>query len=155
MRIPSAVFALSLAVVASCSQPVAGPNPVSNDQSSTIRRVDGNAMKPHIQKLASDEMEGRAPAGKGELLATTYISDFFKSIGLKTQFQDVPMVGITSTALPIELTTKSGKRVLKYADDFVAWSRHEEPMIKADAELVFCGYGVVAPEYEWHDFKES
>src|SRR5215813_11834498 len=113
MRIPSALFALSLAVVASCSQPVAGPNPASNDLSSTIRRVDGNAMKPHIQKLASDEMEGRAPGGKGEELATTYISDFFKSIGLKTQFQSVPMVGVTSSVSPMRLSGEGGIRTLK------------------------------------------
>jgi len=115
--------------------------------------IDGDSIKTHIQKLASDEMEGRAPGGKGEELATTYISDFYKSVGLKTQLQPVPMVGLTATAPRLELTGKRGKTTLKYGDDFVVWSKQEKDYISANGELVFCGYGVVAPEYEWNDFK--
>src|SRR5438132_142635 len=115
--------------------------------------IDGDSIKTHIQKLASDEMQGRAPGGKGEELATTYISDFFKSIGLQTQLQPVPMVGLTTTAPRLELTGKRGKTTLKYGDDFVAWSKQEKDHVSANGELVFCGYGVVAPEYEWNDFK--
>ncbi|PYS05367.1 MAG: peptidase M28, partial [Acidobacteria bacterium] len=115
--------------------------------------IDGDAIKAHIQKLASDEMEGRAPGGKGEQLATTYIADFFKSIGLKTSFQAVPLVGVTSTVSPIKLTGHGGGRILKYADEFVAWSKRQQASVSADADLVFAGYGVVAPEYQWNDFK--
>src|SRR5437016_3710222 len=143
------LFVLFLLVAVSCSQPV------SNSTAPPATLVDGNAIKAHIQKLASDEMEGRAPGGKGEELATAYIGDFFKSIGLKTLSQPVPLVGITSTVSPLELTGKGGKKTLKYADDFVAWSKREQPMISANAELVFCGYGVVAPEYQWNDFKDD
>jgi Zn-dependent M28 family amino/carboxypeptidase len=145
MRIPTSTLLIAF-LAASCSQPR------GDDKRSPT--IDGAAIRAHIQKLASDEMEGRAPGGKGEELTTNYIGDFFKSIGLRTQFQAVPMVGITSTVSELEFATSTGKKVLKYADDFVAWSWHEEPTIKADAELVFCGYGVVAPEYEWNDFKE-
>src|SRR2546425_11160005 len=146
MRI-STLILLLVFLAASCSQPRAA------DKSSSA--VDGAAIKAHIEKLASDEMEGRAPGGKGEELATAYIGDFYRSIGLKTQFQPVPFVGITSTVSPLELVTKSGKRTLKYRDDFVAWSKREQGVIGASAELVFCGYGVVAPEYQWNDFKDS
>src|SRR2546425_4664314 len=139
-------FVLSLLFCVSCSQPVV---------SEKTAAVDGTGIKAHIQKLASDEMEGRAPAGKGADLATAYISDFFKSIGLKTQFQAVPMVGITSTASPLQLSGKGGKKTLKYGDDFVAWSKQERDSISTNMELVFCGYGVVAPEYQWNDFKDS
>src|SRR5262252_7639564 len=145
MRISTGIL-LTAFIAASCSRPRGA------DKSSPA--IDGAAIKTYIQKLASDEMEGRAPGGKGEELATSYIADFFKSIGLKTQFQAVPMVGITSTVSSLELITKTGKKVLKYGNDFMAWSRHEEPTVKVAAELVFCGYGVVAPEYEWNDFKE-
>src|SRR5207253_2621005 len=140
-RTPSVLLLL---LCVSCSQPAATEKPVA---------VDGTAIKAHIQKLASDEMEGRAPAGKGADLTTEYVSNFFKSIGLKTQFQAVPMVGITSTASPLQLSGKGGKKTLKYGDDFVAWSKQEKDSISANAELVFCGYGVVAPEYQWNDFK--
>ena len=136
-------FALLL-LAATCSGP---PRPTLP--------IDGDAIKAHIQKLASDEMQGRAPGGTGEELATTYINDFYHSIGLKTQFQPVPMVGITSTASRVELTGQSGKKTLKYGDDFVVWSKQEKDSISASAELVFCGYGVVAPEYQWNDFKND
>jgi Zn-dependent M28 family amino/carboxypeptidase len=143
------VLFLFLLVAVSCSQQV------SNSTPPAAPPIDGNAIKAHIQKLASDEMEGRAPGGKGEELATTYIGDFFKSIGLKTQSQPVPLVGITSTVSPLELTGRGGRKTLKYADDFVAWSKREQAVVGANAELVFCGYGVVAPEYQWSDFKSA
>src|SRR5213594_833792 len=106
-------FALLL-LAATCSGP---PRPTLP--------IDGDAIKAHIQKLASDEMEGRAPGGKGEQLATTYIAAFFKSIGLKTSFQAVPLVGVTSTVSPMKLTGHGGGRILKYADEFVAWSKRQ------------------------------
>src|SRR5262245_9648701 len=144
MRAPK-ILLITLLVV-SCSSR-------SSDDSQPAPSIDGNAVKSHIQKLASDEMEGRAPAGKGEELATAYIADFFKSIGLKTQFQDVPMIGITSTVTSMKLSGKGGSRALRYADDFMAWSKREQDSIPTSAELVFCGYGVTAPEYDWNDFK--
>ena len=142
MRI-SVVCILSLALL-SCSKPAGEV---------TIPAVDGNAIKAHIQKLASDEMEGRAPGGKGEELSTAYIADFFKSIGLKTQLQQVPLVGITSTASPLKLAGKGGARSLKFGDEFMGWSKQQKDSIPVNGDLVFCGYGVVAPEYQWDDFK--
>src|SRR5262252_269926 len=109
------VILVFFAVVVSCnSRPEPAPH------------IDGNAVKAHIQKLASDEMEGRAPATKGEELATAYIADFYKSIGLKTQFQEVPMIGITSKPSPLRLTGKGGTKELRYGDDFMAWTRRED-----------------------------
>ena len=144
-RIPFILFTfLSL----SCSRA-----PVTDQPASPRPSVDGAAIKSHIERLASDPMEGRAPGGKGEELATAYISDFFRSIGLKTQIQPVPLIGITATVSPLKLTSRRGDRVLKYADDFVAWSKREQDVNDANAELVFCGYGVVAPEYQWDDFR--
>src|SRR5438046_2884845 len=100
MRTPT-TLAFCLLFAASCSQPAADTRPAVAVPTPAPPVTDCTAMKAHIQKLASDEMEGRAPGSKGEELATTYISDFFKSIGLKTQFQPVPLVGITSTASPL------------------------------------------------------
>src|SRR4051794_30021369 len=109
----------SLLFIGSCS-------PRSANESQANPSVDGAAIKAHIQKLASNEMEGRAPASKGEELATAYIADFYKSIGLKTQFQDVPMIGITSTVSPMRLMGKGGNKSFRYLDDFMAWSRRED-----------------------------
>jgi Zn-dependent M28 family amino/carboxypeptidase len=151
------LFSLILFVAVSCTQPVPDQKTeTSSPAASTLPSViDGEAMKAHIQKLAADEMEGRAPGSKGEELATAYISDFYKSIGLKTSFQAVPLVGVTSTVGPMKLTEKSGSRELKFGDEFVAWSPHQRSSISANGDLVFAGYGVVAPEYQWNDFKDS
>src|SRR5579871_2197141 len=123
--------ALCFVLLASCAKSPA---------QASIPPVDGNAIKAHIEKLASDQMEGRAPGGQGEMLATNYIADFFKSIGLKTQFQDVPMVGITSTVTPLKLNGKGGARSLKFGDEFIAWSKQEKDAIPVSGDLVFCGY---------------
>src|SRR6185503_1980715 len=85
----------------------------------------------------------------------TYIADFYRSLGFKTQFQNVPMIGITADVSPMRLTGKGGTRTLKFKDEFMGWSRHEQKTVSLDADLVFCGYGVVAPEYQWNDFKDD
>jgi Zn-dependent M28 family amino/carboxypeptidase len=139
---------LFVSLITSCSQPTTAEKPPATP-------VDGHAIREHIQRLASDEMEGRAPGGKGEELATSYIADFYRSIGLRTQFQAVPMIGITSTVSPMKLTGKAGSQTLKFGEQFMAWSRLEQNNIPIDADLVFCGYGVVAPEYQWNDFKSD
>jgi Zn-dependent M28 family amino/carboxypeptidase len=129
--------------------------PSTSDEAGTAPSIDGNGVKAHIEKLASDAMAGRAPAGEGEALATAYIADFYRSIGLRTESQAVPMVGITSTISPMKLSGHGKAQTLKFADDFMAWSRREQDLQPVDADLVFCGYGVTAPEYGWNDFKDD
>jgi Zn-dependent M28 family amino/carboxypeptidase len=124
--------------------------------------ISADRMLENIKILSSDEYEGRAPASKGEALATRFIEAQFKEIGLKpgnpdgTYFQNIPMVGITAdpAAELVFASPAGGKQVrLKYADDFVAWTKRIEPSVTLDADMVFVGYGVVAPEYEWDDYK--
>jgi Zn-dependent M28 family amino/carboxypeptidase len=146
LRMPIQLL-LCFLITASCSQPTF--------EKQAPPSIDGDAIKKHIQRLASDEMEGRGPAGKGEELATAYIADLYRSIGLKTQLQAVPMVGVTSTVSSMSLAGKGGGRTLKFGDEFMAWSRREEETIPTAADLVFCGYGVTAPEYQWNDFKDD
>jgi len=119
-----------------------------------------DALLAHIKTLASDEFEGRSPGTKGEELSIKYISDQFRSIGLKpgnpdgSYFQEVPLAGIKSE--PKMVLAVAGKQPveLKYPDDFVASSAWLQPEIKVDnSDLVFVGYGVVAPEYGWDDYK--
>jgi Zn-dependent M28 family amino/carboxypeptidase len=117
----------------------------------------------NIRILSSDEYEGRAPASKGETLATGYIESQFKKVGLKpgnpdgTCFQKVPMVGIKADpSAQLVFTDAGGKReALAFGDDFVAWTKRLQPAINIEADLVFVGYGVVAPEYHWNDFKKT
>jgi Zn-dependent M28 family amino/carboxypeptidase len=114
-----------------------------------------------IKVLSSDEFEGRAPASQGEQLTLAYLERQFRQLGLEpgnpdgTYFQTVPMVGITPNAdMQLAFTAADGRsRQLKYLDDFVAWTKRQVPEISIDADLVFVGYGVVAPEYDWDDYK--
>jgi Zn-dependent M28 family amino/carboxypeptidase len=125
-------------------------------------RIDAARIRENIKVLSSDEFEGRAPASKGEALATEYIENQFKQIRLKpgnpdgTYFQNVPMVGIhADPAAQLVFEDKAGgkRETLKFGDDFVAWTKRVQPAVHVEADVVFVGYGVVAPEYRWDDFK--
>ncbi len=118
-------------------------------------------MLAHIKTLSSDEFEGRAPGSKGEELSIKYIEEQFKKIGLKpgnpngSYFQEVPLAGITSD--PHMTFTVTGKPAmdLKFQDDFVASSARLQDKIDIDnSDIVFVGYGIVAPEYGWNDYKD-
>ena len=119
-----------------------------------------DGLLAHIKVLASDEFEGRAPGTKGEELSVKYISDQFKKIGLKpgnpdgTYTLEVPLAGIKSE--PRMSFTIGDKTIdLKYPDDFVASSARLQPEIKVEkSDVVFVGYGIVAPEYGWDDYKD-
>src|SRR6266481_5573097 len=119
-----------------------------------------DALLAHIKTLASDEFEGRSPGTKGEELSIKYISDQFRSIGLKpgnpdgSYFQEVPLAGIKSEPKMILAVAGKPPVELKYPDDFVASSARLQPEIKVDnSDLISVGYGVVAPEYGWDDYK--
>lgn len=118
------------------------------------------ALLDHIKKLASDEFEGRAPGSKGEDLSVAYIEDQFRKIGAKpgnpdgTYIQKVPLAGMISK--PSGSMTVNGKRIsLSPLKDFVGVSRRYTAKTEVkDSDLVFVGYGVVAPEYGWDDYKD-
>ena len=147
------VFILTLA----CSGPAQPPAPVTP----TFPSIDGQAILQHINVLASDEYEGRAPGSKGEDLTIAYLEDQFKKLGLKpgntdgTYIQKVPLVGITPDNTG-PLTFRRGPRTLrlKYKDDVVAWTKRvAETASVENSEVVFVGYGIVAPEQNWDDYK--
>jgi Zn-dependent M28 family amino/carboxypeptidase len=119
-----------------------------------------DGMLAHIKELSSDAFEGRAPGTKGEELSVNYITQQFKRIGLKpgnpdgSYTQAVPLAGITSD--PRMSFEVAGKTIdLKYPDDFVAFSsRLDEKIDVKNSDIVFVGYGIVAPEYGWDDYKD-
>ena len=121
--------------------------------------ITADGLLQHIKDLSADSMEGRAPGTPGEDKAVAYMQSQFKSIGLKpgnpdgTYLQNVDLIGYT--AHPTAKLTAGGKTVaLKYPDDFIANSRHNRAETKVDnSDIVFVGYGVVAPEYGWDDYK--
>jgi Zn-dependent M28 family amino/carboxypeptidase len=157
------------AFTAACSGPEtksatgAAPGPTPTVQRTPIGElpdVDTNAVLTHIKTLSSDEFEGRAPGTKGEELTVAYLIDQFKKIGLKpgntdgTYIQKVPLVGITPAPTSLVFKKGSDEKTLKWKDDVVAWTKHvAESASLDDSELVFVGYGVVAPEFDWDDYK--
>src|SRR3954467_11173271 len=143
----------SLAVVAACAK--AAPLTVAQ-----LPDVDTKAVLEHVKVLSSDEYEGRAPGTKGEDLTVAYLIDQFTKIGLKpgntdgTYIQKVPLVGITAAPAPLVFTKGAQQLTLKWRDDVVASSKHVAAVASIDtSDVVFAGYGVVAPEFNWDDFK--
>ena len=121
--------------------------------------INSEDLLKHIKVLASDEFEGRAPGSKGEELTVKYLSEQFKALGLKpgnpngSYTQEVPLAGIT-TAPTLMFKAEDSTTELKFPNDYVASSaRLQEAIDVADSEIVFVGYGVVAPEYGWDDYK--
>src|SRR5688572_9780638 len=125
-----------------------------------LASITTNDLLKHIQVLASDEFEGRAPGTPGEERTLDYLLKEFKGIGLRpgnpdgTYFQNVPLVGITGE--PSATLSAGGKPLEVFLPrDCVIWSRRLAPDINVpDTDVVFVGYGIVAPEYQWDDFKD-
>lgn len=126
---------------------------------SALETITSDDLMRHTKALASDEYEGRAPGTRGEELTVNYLVEQFKRLGLKpgnpngTYTQKVPLAGFT--AQPKAYFEAGGKRIdLKSPDEYVGVSRRYVPDVKVEnSDVVFVGYGVVAPEYGWDDYK--
>jgi len=119
----------------------------------------GAEIGAHIQFLASDLLEGRAPATRGGRLAEEYIATQLKAYGVQpgvngSYFQSVPIDVVVSDPKTISVTA-SGKATATFTspNDVVVWAGSATPQSAARAEVVFVGYGAKAPEYKWDDFK--
>ncbi len=118
-----------------------------------------DTLKKHISVLASDEFMGRMPFTAGETKTVSYLQEQFKQMGLEpgngdSYIQEVPMANILATAAPsMQVKSAKGTFNLKAFDDYIIWTDKTDSSIRLnDAELVFAGYGVVAPEYNWNDY---
>ncbi|MFK7951486.1 MAG: M28 family metallopeptidase [Ekhidna sp.] len=146
------ILLLSLPLVfAACTPPKEEATEVSISEAS---------LQSHVKTLSSDDFQGRKPFTEGEVKTTNYLESKFKEYGLEpgndeSYFQEVPMVELT--AYPSETMTISGGAkdvVLNVSEDFVAYTEKVVDNVSLDAsDLVFAGYGVVAPEYGWNDYE--
>jgi len=153
----------ALVLLAACSSGETASRSADTPEvpAAAVAVLDTATLMTHIRALSDDSMLGRAPGGLGEDRTVAYLEAQFKALGLApgnpdgTYIQNVPLVAITAD--PTMMLTVRDKGVvnrLKYRDDFVAWTRHVSPSVAIDnAELVFVGYGIEAPEYSWDDFK--
>ena len=128
--------------------------------SAAIKAINARSLAKHIKVLASDAFEGRKPFTRGEDSTIQYLAAQFKQLGLRpgngnSYFQEVPMVSINSVpGNRLVVKGAKGEISLQYLNDFVAVSsRVQEHVAVNSSELVFAGYGIVAPEYNWNDYK--
>ncbi len=122
--------------------------------------ISAERIKADIAYLASDRLEGRGPGTRGEELTTDYIAGEFKKAGLKplgaagTYLQPIPLVRVFTSPKSTLQTTK-GKDTLDIIceDEFSGTSRTQTEHEQFDAEAVFVGHGITAPEFDWDDYK--
>ena len=117
-------------------------------------------LEPNLITLSSDEFMGRMPFTEGEKLTTSFLESKFKEMGLEpgngdSYFQEVPMVSIiTYPEQSMEFKTAQGSVVGEGLKDFVIWTQRTDSIVRVEnAEVVFAGFGIVAPEYGWNDYK--
>jgi len=124
-------------------------------------RFDQNEIRETVKRLSADDFEGRGPGTEGGKRAAQYIADQMKAAGIApankgSYFQNVPLTGLKAdpnTSLTVSGT--KGSETLKFGDDFVASTGSQTPEVALDSELVFVGYGIDAPQYNWNDYKGS
>jgi Zn-dependent M28 family amino/carboxypeptidase len=168
----AALLTLSAACAAACTteQPAANQNTsptptpqamnVSADLKPAVDSLTAADMLRHTTELSSDAYEGRGPGTNGEELTVKYLTAQFQRLGLKpgnpdgTYVQKAPLVGLKSE--PTATLSAGGREMaLKFPDDYVAVTRRTQPSVSVtNSDVVFVGYGVVAPEYGWDDYKD-
>lgn len=115
-------------------------------------------LRRYISTLASDEFQGRKPCTPGEEKTLDFLETEIKRIGLQpgngnSYFQDVPLVEINGHPSPTMILDGPQKLALTLGDQYVAWTQRMDTSISIQgSDLVFCGYGIVAPEYGWNDY---
>ncbi len=131
----------------------------TNNDGTAQNQISKEEIKRHLEELSSDKYEGRKPFSRTEGITIEYIKNEFESMGLLpanngSYYQEVPMMEITShPAETMQITTKSGDFDLRFNDDYVIHADKTVDDISInDAELVFCGFGINAPEKNWNDY---
>src|SRR5690242_7302536 len=144
-RFPVRPFLLGLLVAVACKPTDAPPAPAVSPlavPAEALTAVDSGTLMSYVRVLAADSLMGRALGLQPGNTDGTYI-------------QKVPLVGITVTNSPTLTFSKSGTtQALKWRDGYVAWTKHVATTASLDkSPLVFVGYGVEAPEFNWDDYK--
>lgn len=127
-----------------------------------METISPQRIRAHVRFLSHDLLEGRGTGQRGGDLAAEYIATQFALYGLApagdngTYMQKVPMVGITpSPETTFALVPARGAVMsLKVSDDYVVYDQTQQPQSDIDAPIVFVGYGIHAPEYNWDDYKD-
>ena len=149
MRIQHVLIIIAIAITCTAQQKRIGPSQISE-----------NALRAHIKFLSDDRLEGRGTGAKGGETAALYVAEQFEAMGLKgagakgSFWQPVSLVGVKAdpkTELRVDGAGKSD--TFKFADDFVAFTGAQTAHVAVNADLIFVGYGIDAPEQKWNDYK--
>jgi len=154
MTTHSTILGLTLVTLlgTACAKTDAGTNGAAD-------AITAEGILAHTRELSSDAYEGRSPGTPGEEKTVQYLTEQFRQLGLKpgnpdgSWIQPVEMIGFTAT--PVMSVTAGGRPIpLQFPDDVVVTSRRNVERVEVPAsDVVFVGYGVVAPEYGWDDYK--
>lgn len=132
----------------------------SSDSDQAGAKIEENILRAHVKFLSDDLLECRGPGSRGGMLAAKYIAAQFESSGLepassdRTYFQQVQMIGTRpEPANKMVVRSSGGEAEFKFGDDFVAGTDAVQTEIPLNADIVFAGYGISAPENNWDDFK--
>ncbi|MGD8895731.1 MAG: M28 family peptidase [Acidobacteriota bacterium] len=137
------------------------PDVLTSDEKAAAAAIQEHRIRADIRFLASDLLEGRGPATRGDRLTQAFVASRFEAIGLEpgapngTWFQPFDLIAVETQCPETLRVTREGDRVdLRVREDFVASSGvQSETAAIDDAEIVFVGYGIQAPEYGWDDFE--
>lgn len=154
------VFGSRAALAQQAALAAESAGPAAAVQAAATAAITEAALRGHIRFLADDLLEGRGPGSRGDLLAQRYVAAQFEALGMQPAaptggwFQPVPLVGVVTHApATITATAAAGSVELARHDEFVMTSGTVAASSSInDAELVFVGYGMVAPEYDWNDY---
>jgi len=134
--------------------------PFAIAQQQKTSAINEATLKGHIRFLSDDLLEGRGTGARGGELAAKYIAAQLEALGAKgagengTFFQPVSLVGVKADPnTTLTISGASGSESFKFADDFVAFTGAQTEQVDVDADLVFVGYGISAPEQKWNDYK--
>jgi Zn-dependent M28 family amino/carboxypeptidase len=143
------------------SRPSTGPVRLPGAAFAAMQKIDPERIRAHVRFLSHDLLEGRGTGQRGGDIAAEYMAAEFALYGLRpvgdsgSYLQKVPMVGITpAPETTFSLVSSKGAAVdLKPLEQYVAYDQTQQPHSEVDADIVYVGYGIEAPEYKWDDYK--
>jgi Zn-dependent M28 family amino/carboxypeptidase len=147
---------LTFALLSGCGTNEVATTNTATDVSASYQSINKEQLINHIKVLSSDKFEGRAPSSKGEELTLDYLTQQLTAVGFKpgngdSFLQAVPMVSIEASP---DMTLSIGDKDYQYGPEMVMGSSRISDFEQLkDSELVFVGYGVNAPEYNWNDYE--